>query len=84
MRYIKILYIHCMIRHVSFCIVPNIYNVSIFHANLFADKCCSLNILRKTQVIYQQRRISLMNKPFNYVLVLLYAQDCKIAGETSK
>lgn len=38
----------------------------------------------KTQVIYQHRRISLMNKPFNYVLVLLYAQDYKIAGEKSK
>lgn len=73
-----------MIRHISICVVPNIYNVPIFHANLFAEKCCCLNILRKTQVIYQQRRISLMNKPFNYVLVLLYAQDCKIAGEKSK
>lgn len=84
MRHIKVLYIHYMIRHVSFCVAPNIFNVSIFHANIFAEKCCSLNILRKTQVSHQQRRIFLMNKPFNYVLVLLYARDCKIAGEKSK
>lgn len=44
----------------------------------------SLSILRKPQVTYQQRSMSLMNKPFNYILVLLYAQDCKIAEEKSK
>lgn len=72
-----------MARHVS-CVLPNIYIFPVFHYILFTEKWCSLNILRKTQVTYQQRSISLMNKPFNYILVLLYAQDCKIAEEKSK
>lgn len=70
--------------YVSFCVLPNTYNVPVFHDTLFTEKWWSLNILKKTQVTYQQRSISLMNKPFNYILVLLYAQDCKIAEEKSK
>lgn len=66
-----------MMNCVPFCVLSSTYNFLFFIMTFVL----SLNVLRKSQVIEKQRSVSLMNKLFNYILVLLYTLDYKIAEE---